>query len=482
MNSIRVRFAPSPTGYLHVGGARTALFNWLFARRHGGVFLLRIEDTDVERSSQEMVEGILESLRWLGLPWDEGPYYQSQRLELYRATAQRLEEAGYAYRCYCTLAELSARRAEAEAAGRPWKYDRRCLLLSPQDREQRKAENHPFAVRFQVPPSGTTKFHDQVCGEVEFANEQIEDFVLLRSDGLPTYHLSVVADDLEMRITHVIRGADHLSNTPKQILLYRAMGAMLPVFAHVPLILGPDRSRLSKRHGATAVGAYREQGILPEAMRNFLALLGWSPGDNRERLRTPELIQAFSLEGISKSAAVFDLRKLEWFNTEYMRLLEAEELEPLAAEELRREGCWNSAWEGQQRPWFLRTLNLLKPRLRTLKDLTGSFRAFFADAYPWDPAAVEKFWKDPRLAELLPLLAEELERLETFDASQAEAALRALAEKKEVKAAVLINAARVALTGQGVAPSLFAMMELFGQQRSVMRLRAALAHWPTQAG
>ncbi|MBI4458834.1 MAG: glutamate--tRNA ligase, partial [Acidobacteria bacterium] len=336
--------------------------------------------------------------------------------------------------------------------------------------------------RFQMPSAGTTKFFDQVCGEVEFANEQIEDFVLLRSDGLPTYHLSVVADDVDMRISHVIRGADHLSNTPKQILLYQALGAAVPVFAHVPLILGPDRSRLSKRHGATAVSAYREQGILPEAMCNFLALLGWSPGDNRELLRMDELIAAFSLEGISRSAAVFNLDKLEWFNTEYMRLLTPEELEPRAAEELRKENCWNNAWEGAEKGWFLRTLDLLKPRLRSLKDLTGSFRAFFSDEYPWDPAAVEKFWSDARLAELLPLLAEELAKLETFNASQAEAALRRLAEREGVKAGVLINAARVALTGQGVAPSLFAIMELFGQQKTVARLRMALAHLPVRAG
>lgn len=472
-SEIRVRFAPSPTGYLHVGGARTALFNWLFARRQGGVFILRIEDTDLERSSAAMVEAILESLRWLGLDWDEGPYYQSQRFELYRQTVLALERSGHVYRCYCAPEELNARRAEAEAARRPWKYDRRCRDLSPEDRRRKEAEQQPSALRFRVPSAGTTVFFDEVRGKVEFDNAEIEDFVLLRSDGLPTYHLSVVADDQEMRVTHVIRGEDHLSNTPKQVLLYQALGQPLPVFAHVPLILGPDRSRLSKRHGATAVSAYREQGILPEAMVNFLALLGWSPGDNRELLRLPELIEAFSLQGISRSAAVFDLRKLEWFNAEYLQRLTAAELEPYAAEELKAAGCWNPDWESRERPWFSQTLDLLKPRLRTLKDFTGSFRAFFRDDYPLDSAAVVRFWNEPKLPGWFEELAGDLEGLERFQAAAAESALRVLAEKKGIKASVLINAARVALTGQAVAPSLFAVMEVLGKQKTVLRLRAA---------
>ncbi len=480
-SALRVRFAPSPTGYLHVGGARTALFNWLFARRQGGVLILRIEDTDLERSSAAMVDGILESLRWLGLDWDEGPYFQSERLDLYRQTARALEQSGHVYRCYCTPEELQARRAEAEAARRPWKYDRRCRELSPEDCRRMEEEQRPAALRFRVPAAGSTVFHDEVRGNMEFDNAEIEDFVLLRSGGRPTYHLSVVADDREMRVTHVIRGEDHLSNTPKQVLLYQALGHPLPVFAHVPLILGPDRSRLSKRHGATAVGAYREQGILPEAMVNFLALLGWSPGDNRELLRLPELIEAFSFQGISKSAAVFDLGKLEWFNTEYFQRMTAEELERYAVEALQAGGSWNPEWESGERPWLLRTLDLLKPRLRTLRDLSGSCRAFFRDDYPLDPAAVERFWNDPMLPKWLAELAADLEGLERFDAAAAESALRALAEKKGIKAGVLINASRVALTGQAVAPSLFAVMEVLGRQKTVTRLRAGAGHLQTQA-
>jgi len=274
----RVRFAPSPTGYLHVGGARTALFNWLFARHTGGTLILRIEDTDFERSSEAMVEGILEGMRWLGLNWDEGPFYQSQRLALYKETAAKILDSGNAYHCFCTKEELEARRAEATAAGRPPMYDRRCRLIARDVAEARITAGESAALRFAVPEGGATAFEDAVFGRVEFANSELEDFVLLRSDGIPTYHLSVVADDVDMRMTHVIRGADHLSNTPKQVLQYRALGAELPVFAHVPLILGPDKTRLSKRHGATSVISYKAMGIVPEAFRNFLALLGWTPG------------------------------------------------------------------------------------------------------------------------------------------------------------------------------------------------------------
>ncbi|HUX28397.1 MAG TPA: glutamate--tRNA ligase, partial [Terracidiphilus sp.] len=339
----RVRFAPSPTGFLHVGGARTALFNWLFARHFGGTFILRIEDTDFERSSEEMVEGILEGMRWLGLSWDEGPFYQSQRLDLYKATAAKIVAGGHAYPCFCTKAELEHRRKEAALAGRPPMYDRRCRHIPADEAQARIAAGEPAAFRFAVPEDGSTSFDDAVFGKVEFANSEIEDFVLLRSDGIPTYHLSVVADDIDMRLTHIIRGADHISNTPKQVLQYRALGAELPVFAHVPLILGPDKTRLSKRHGATSVISYKQMGIVPEAFRNFLSLLGWTPGGikdtngkDREVFSSDELIRLFTLDGISKSNAVFDNDKLAWFNAEYIRALPVEELsrslEPVFAE------------------------------------------------------------------------------------------------------------------------------------------------------
>ena len=310
-NSPRLRFAPSPTGYLHVGGARTALFNWLFARHYKGTLVLRIEDTDFERSTAEMVEGILVGLRWLGIDWDEGPYFQSQRMDRYRGAAQRLVDSGHAYYCFCTKEELEQRRAQAQAKGGDPQYDRTCRAIPPEQAKARREAGDPAAIRFAVPESGSTVFDDAVFGRVEFANTELEDFVLLRSDGVPTYHLSVVVDDIDMRMTHILRGADHLSNTPKQVMLYQALGEPLPVFAHVPLILGPDKTRLSKRHGATSVIAYKEEGIVPEAFRNFLALLGWTPPDSsKEIMDDRALIDLFDLSGIAKSNAVFDRGKL----------------------------------------------------------------------------------------------------------------------------------------------------------------------------
>ncbi len=467
-SSPRVRFAPSPTGYLHVGGARTALFNWLFARHFGGTFILRIEDTDFERSSDEMVQGILDGMAWLGLSWDEGPFFQSRRLDLYRRTAEQFVASGHAYYCFCTKEELEQRRAEAARTGRPPMYDRRCRNLDRAESEQRRAAGQAAAVRFSV-PDGSTSWDDAVCGRVEFANAEIEDFVLLRSDGIPTYHLSVVADDLDMRLTHIIRGADHISNTPKQILQYRALSAALPVFAHVPLILGPDKTRLSKRHGATSVMAYKEMGIVPEAFRNFLALLGWSPGPahkDRELFSSDDLIQLFTLDGISKSNAVFDNDKLAWFNTEYIRAYDSAKLLPLIEAE------WRAAqFQPARSPReILAAIDLLKPRARSLRDFAGPFRAYFGDTFEFDPAAVAKFLADPALPALLAELASRYSSAPDFTESSTEEILRAFAAEKGIKAGALINGSRVALTGHAVAPSLFAVMAALGRDRVVQRL------------
>lgn len=473
---VRVRFAPSPTGYLHVGGARTALFNWLFARHTGGTMILRIEDTDFERSSEEMVEGILEGMRWLGLNWDEGPFYQSKRLELYKATAQKIIDAGHAYPCFCTKEELEARRAEATAAGRPPMYDRRCRRIAKEDAAKRVAAGEAAAIRFAVPESGSTSFDDAVFGKVEFANAEIEDFVLLRSDGIPTYHLSVVTDDLDMRLTHIIRGADHISNTPKQVLQYRALGAELPVFAHVPLILGPDKTRLSKRHGATSVIAYKQMGIVPEAFRNFLALLGWTPGSikdangkDREIFSSDELVKLFSLGGISKSNAVFDNDKLAWFNTEYIRAYPAEALRPLIEDEWTQAGFAPTRSDAE----IAQAIELLKPRARNLKDFATAFKAYFADEFEIDPAAAAKFLTGD-VPGMLRELGARYAAAEEFTEASTEVVLRGFAEEKGVKAGALINGARVALTGQGVAPSLFAVMVALGQERTVRRLAAVV--------
>ncbi len=477
--AIRVRFAPSPTGFLHVGGARTALFSWLFARHTGGTFILRIEDTDFERSSADMVTGILEGLRWLGMDWDEGPFYQSQRLELYAQTAARLIENGHAYYCFCTREELESRRAAAAETGAVPRYDGRCRTISQEDAESRIAQGERAVVRFKVPREGVTAFQDAVFGPMEFSNAELEDFVLLRSDGIPTYHLSVVADDLDMRMTHIIRGADHLSNTPKQVLLYQALGASLPVFAHLPLILGPDKTRLSKRHGATSVMAYKEMGIVPEAFRNFLALLGWSPGEaakqadgpDREIFSTDELIQMFSLDGIAHSNAVFNNEKLAWYNTEYIRAYDPLRLLPLIEEEWRAVNYQPS----RSREEILAAIALLQPRARSLKDFASTFLAYFGDQYTMDEAAVKKFLSDASVRQMLAELGGRYAALQEFTEASTEELLRTYATEKGIKAGALINGARVALTGQAVAPSLFAVMLCLGQQTVAHRLAAAAA-------
>lgn len=430
---------------------------------------MRIEDTDLERSTAAMVDGILQGLQWLGIHWDEGPYYQTQRMDLYRVAARNLIESGAAYFCFCSKEELERRRAAATAEGRPPRYEGTCRKIAQEEALRRKNAGEPAAVRFAVPQGGSTSFDDAVFEKVEFANSELEDFVLLRSDGNPTYHLSVVADDIDLRITHIIRGADHISNTPKQVLLYKALGAPLPTFAHVPLILGADKTRLSKRHGATSVLAYREEGIVPEAFRNFLALLGWTPPEGSpEILNDAELIRLFGLEAISRSNAVFDRSKLDWFNTEYIRAYPAERLLPLIEEEWKRAGI-NIAVHDHA--WLLSTIDLLKPRARSLKDFAGSFRAFFTDDFQADPAAVEKFLKDSNVRDLLVELAQRYAALPQFTEQETERLLREFAVEKNVKAGALINGSRVALTGQGVAPSLFAVMCSLGKERTVTRMR-----------
>src|SRR5256714_5995032 len=493
--AVRVRFAPSPTGYLHVGGARTALFNWLFARHQRGVMILRIEDTDAERNKPELVQGIIDGLRWLGVDWDEGPFFQSQRTELYRAAGKKLLANGSAFLCYCP-AERYAGGDHAPGTETKEAQDeepkpvgpRRVVRCTCRQGNPSTPGTKP-AVRFKVPVGSVTKFFDAVFGEREFSNEEIEDFVLLRSGkgdeefGQSMYQLGVVVDDIDMRITHVIRGADHLSNTPKQVLLYRALGAEPPVFAHVPLILGPDKSRLSKRHGATDVNMYRTEGFLPEAFRNFLALLGWSPGGDEEFLRTAALLEKFSLEGESRINAVFDRPKLEWFNTQYLQRLPIEELLPEVENELKRSGLWKPEWAagaapgsaGRGHAWVSQTVDLLRPRIRLLPDFSSWSRAFFSDEFPRDAAAKEKFWKDPKVPELLAKLADTLEKLNEWNHDACDHASRAIAEAGGVKAGLLINATRVAIVGQAVAPPLFDTMVVLGQQRVVSRLRDAVA-------
>jgi glutamyl-tRNA synthetase len=477
-NQPRVRFAPSPTGYLHVGGARTALFNWLFARRYHGTMILRIEDTDAERNKPGLVNGILEGLKWLGVDWNEGPFYQSQRTQLYKESAKKLLANGAAFLCHCPPEKyVGGDHAETDAG--PAQV-RRIVRCSCRDGKPSTPDTKP-AVRFKVPLGGKTKFFDAVFGEREFSNDEIEDFVLLRSGkdgedfGQAMYQMSVVVDDVDMRITHVIRGADHISNTPKQVLLYNALGARPPVFAHVPLILGADKSRLSKRHGATDVNMYRAEGFLPEAFRNFLALLGWAPGGDEQFLRTSELLEKFSLDGVSHTNAVFDRPKLEWFNTQFLQKLPIEELLPEVEAELKRSGLWKEEWASVSgHEWFSKTVDLLRPRVRLLPDFSTWSRAFFADDFDYEQAAKDKFWKDPKVPELLSKTADALAALPEWHHDACDHATRAVAEAGGVKAGLLINAIRVAIVGQAVAPPLFDTMVVLGQERIVRRLRAAL--------
>ena len=482
----RVRFAPSPTGYLHVGGARTALFNWLYARRHNGVFVLRIEDTDVERSSQDMVTGILDGLRWLGLTWDEGPdvgglhapYFQSERLDSYRTAADRLLSEGHAYYCYCTPERLRDERERAEARGEAWQYDRTCLGLSADRIRELDAAGTPRALRFNVPSSGAA-FDDAVHGRIAFEGASIEDFVILRSDRYPTYHLSVVVDDIDMGITDVIRGDDHISNTPKHLLLFQALGAAVPRFAHVPLILGADKKRLSKRHGATSVMEYQRQGYLAPAMVNFLALLGWSPGDDRELMGTQELVDIFTLEGISGGNAVFNTEKLDWMNGQYIARMPIEELAAAARPFFDDEGLGSHPLVNEPRA-FARLLELLRPRAKRLTEFAEQARPLLNELVEYEPEAIEKHLSSPDLATHLTALVAALDAATAFDEAQVEAAVRGTAAARGLKAGALIHATRVAVTGRTQSPGLFEVLAWLGRDRTRARLLRLLEFLSTR--
>ncbi len=467
---MKLRFAPSPTGFLHVGGARTAIFNLLHARRHGGTMLLRIEDTDVERSKQHHAEQIVSSLQWLGIDWDEGPIYQSDRLERYRERAEQLVVNAKAYRCYCTVEELEADRAAAEKSGDGYRYSGRCRRRAEAGEAQ--PDDAPHVIRCKV-EAGPIEFHDLIRGDVRFEGELIDDFVLIRSDGNPTYHLSVVVDDVDMNITHVARGDDHLSNTPKHIVLFRAFNAAIPVFAHLPLILGSDRKRLSKRSGATSAEEYRDLGIVPAALFNFLTLLGWNPGGDRELISHEEATQVFDLSDVNKAPAVFDAEKLLWMNGQYLMRMSADEIHPhlvpflgdapRSLDELRA------------------VIDLNKTRARTLRELAELLTPYTIDddALEYEPDAVKKHIKGDDLAARLTELHETLASTEPFDVTTSEAALRALAESRGLSAGKLIHPLRLALTGRGSSPPVFDVAVVLGKERSLRRLQRLIERIPT---
>ena len=491
--TVRVRFAPSPTGYLHIGAARSALFNWLYARKTGGKFLLRVEDTDLQRSTEESTRSIIEGLKWLELDYDEEIVFQSDNAEKHRVAARRLVEEGKAYRDFTpkevredkSVKKEIAERARAQAAEGIDHRSNPYRDISQEESNRRAADGEPFAIRLKVPRDGVSRFADIVYGEQERSYSEIEDLVLLRSDGHPLYNLSVVLDDIEMAITHVIRGQDHLTNTHKQILLYHAFGAPVPQFAHLPLILAPNKAKLSKRkHGeVVSLTTYRDCGFVPAAFRNFLALLGWSPPEGKEILSRDELIQQFSLEAIGRANAVFNFHendprrwtddKALWMNAEYIRTMPLQELLPRVKAELRAEKLWREEYDEDEREWFEKALDLIRQRFFTLKDFSLQGRAYFSEDFDFDEAAVRKnILKEPRLKELLPALADRMERVEPFAALKVEETLRAFAEESAVKAGVFINAARTMLTGQAVGPSMFDVFEIIGRERSAMRLRS----------
>ncbi|MDB4889885.1 MAG: glutamyl-tRNA synthetase [Gemmatimonadetes bacterium] len=473
----RLRFAPSPTGYLHVGGARTALFNWLYAKKHGGQFLLRVEDTDKARSTDESTRAIFEGLGWLGLEWDETVVYQGANLERHGADAQRLLANGTAYRCFCTQEELAGRRAAAEAQGESFKYDRRCDRLDSAEIDRRVVAGMPFTVRFRV-PEGTTSWDDLVHETITFPNKDIEDFIVLRTDGTPIYNMAVVSDDIAMAITLVMRGDDHISNTPKQILLYRALGAELPQFAHLPMIHGLDGKKLSKRHGATAVGDYQHLGILPGAMLNFLALLGWSPGNDIEVMTQEQMIELFDTAGLQKKAAIFDTKKLEWMNGQHLNLLSDDELMSHVTPALVAAGLTSEAELASRRDWYLFLLAQLKVRARTVDDIVRQAVTYFRDPVDYDADAVAKQWKDRvGTAAILRGVRDALVALPVWESGAMEEALRTLAEQLGFaeKAGKIFQPLRVALTGVSASPGIFEVLQLLGRERSLARVDAALA-------
>ena len=471
MSTIRVRFAPSPTGYLHVGGARTALFNLLFARRTGGTFALRIEDTDKERSSDEHVRGILDGMSWLGLSWDEGPVYQSAGYERHRQAALRLVAEGKAYHSFVTQEELDIERSKAEAAGTVFQPTRERLRASPEETARRHAAGEASCVRFMV-PAGTTRWNDLIHGETSFANEELEDLVLLRTDGTPIYNLSVVCDDIEMRVTHVVRGDDHISNTPKQILLYEALGVAPPQFGHLPLILGSDKKRLSKRHGATSVLAYREMGIPHEAMLNFLGLLGWSPGGDLELMTFDEMTERFSWDGVGSSGAVFDTEKLMWMSGEHLRHMDLSLLCTRLNPWLSEIGV-QAGERGNRLPRFV---DLARARARTFVELAAAVTRYANDDVDYDPEAIDKHLNGDAHVKQLAALGQAFALTSSWEPAPLEQALRRTAEELGIAAGKLIHPTRVAVLGVAVSPGIFEVLAAIGREGSLARI-ARLQAW-----
>ncbi len=469
VNTVRVRFAPSPTGYPHLGNIRTALFNWLFARHHQGIFILRIEDTDQERKVEGAVEIIMDSLKWLGLDWDEGPYFQSQRLDLYKRYAEQLLKEDKAYYCFCTSERLDAMRKQQIASKIPTGYDRHCRNLAPEQVREEFNKGKVPVVRFKTPLSGQTFISDLIRGDVVFENSLLDDFVLLKSDGYPTYHLANVVDDHLMGITHVMRAEEWLSSTPRHIMLYESFGWKPPQFAHLPMILGPDKSKLSKRHGATAINEYQEKGYLPEAMVNFLSLLGWSLDDRTEIMSVKEIIQNFSIERVSKTAAVFNVSKLDWMNALYIRNLSIDEYVARSLPFVER-GLPSDVRRPVDSSYLRRIAPLVRERTRLLSEVPQLVEFFFVDDLHYDPELLIGKLVKSQAVEVLQKSIEVLENIQDWAADALELAVRPLTEQMSIKAGPFFGILRVAVTGRTASPPLFHTMEVLGREKCMMRL------------
>ena len=483
MSEVRVRFAPSPTGYLHIGGARTALFNWLFAHKMGGKLILRIEDTDTERLKEDSVSQILTSLKWLGINWDEGPevggdcgpYYQSERLDIYKKYAEQLLAEGKAYYCFCTSADLEAQREKQRAAKQPFRYARTCRDLSKEEVEQRIAAGESYSVRVKIPLEGTITVHDLIHGDVTFNMDQFDDFVIVKSNGMPTYNFAVVVDDHLMGMTHVLRAEEHLSNTPKQLLIYEALGWEPPNFGHMPMILAPDRSKLSKRHGATSVEEFRSQGYLAEAIVNYLTLLGWGPGDERELFTLNETVDLFELEQMSKKAAIYDTKKLTWMNGQYLSELPLEKILPEAKAFFIKDGLVTEDWFTAHEEYFAKLVDVVRVRVKTLQEVADASTYFFKDITEYDAKGVAKHFKPESVAILEQCIAA-IEADDVYDLATTEAAYNKIAADNDLSLGKVIHPTRLALTGRTVSPGMFDVMVLLGKEKTLNRLHKAVEY------
>lgn len=483
MSEVRVRFAPSPTGYLHIGGARTALFNWLFARKMGGRLILRIEDTDTERLKEDSVSQILTSLKWLGINWDEGPeaggdygpYYQSERREIYARYAEKLLEEGKAYYCFCSAADLEAQREKQRAAKQPFRYARTCRDLDPAEAKARAAAGEPYSVRIKIPTEGSITVHDLIHGDVTFNMDQFDDFVIVKSNGMPTYNFAVVIDDHLMGMTHVLRAEEHLSNTPKQLLIYEALGFEPPKFGHMPMILAPDRSKLSKRHGATSVEEFRSQGYVAPAIVNYLTLLGWGPGDEREIFSLEETVKLFELEQMSKKAAIYDTKKLTWMNGQYLSELPLEQILPEAKPFFIKDGLVTEDWFADHEEYFAKLVDTVRVRVKTLQEVADASTYFFREVEEYDPKGVAKHFK-PESAALLEQCIAAIEADDVYDLASTEAAYNKIAAGNGLALGKVIHPTRLALTGRTVSPGMFDVMVLLGKEKTLARMRKAVEY------